>query len=385
MKITTRCGETAVAALNEALLAKAQENKVIKLDRLRADTTVVEANVAYPTDSGLLAKGVAKMAASIAKLKDLGLATRTATRDRTRSVRRRAHDIGAWLRRRNDDAKDEVKALNAQMAVIAEASAAEARRVVTNARRSLRIHAEAATGRAVALVAELERTLTAVEAIAAQTRLRLAGEVPDGSTRVVSLHDGDARPIAKGRLGKPVEFGYKAQVADNADGVVLDYVVVKGNPPDAPMLVPAVERIRARFGRAPKAVTADRGYGEASVDAGLEALGVRRVAIPRKGRPGIARQKTQRGRGFTKLVKWRTGSEARISCLKRDFGWRRTLLDGIGGAETWCGWGVLAHNSVKIATLIEANDTTHPAAGARPPSPAATAPPGEPPTQRTAA
>lgn len=53
-----------------------------------------------------------------------------------------------------------------------------------------------------------------------------------------------------------------------------------------------------------------------------------------------------------KLVKWRTGCEARISCLKRDFGWRRTLLDGIDGAQTWCAWGVLAHNSVKISTLI---------------------------------
>jgi len=386
MKITSRCGETAVAALNEALLAKAHENKVIKTDRLRADTTVVEANVAYPTDSGLLAKGVAKMAATVARIKGLGLATRTATRDRTRSVRHRAHEIGAWLRRRNDNAKDEVRTLNAQMAVIADAAAAEARRVVTNARRSLRTHTEAATGKALAAVAELERTAEAVERIAAQTRLRLSGEVPDGSTRVVSLHDGDARPIAKGRLGRPVEFGYKAQVADNTDGVVLDYLVVKGNPADAPMLVPAVERIKARFGRAPKAVTADRGYGEASVDAGLEALGVERVAIPRKGRPGAARQKTQRARGFTKLVKWRTGSEARISCLKRDFGWRRTLLDGIGGAETWCGWGVLAHNSVKIASLIDTTDPAHPAAaGARPPRPVATAPPNEPPTSRNAA
>ena len=386
MKITSRCGETAVAALNEALLAKAHEAKVIKTDRVRADTTVVEANVAYPTDSGLLAKGVAKMAAAVARLKAMGLATRTGTRDRTRSVRRRAHDIGAWLRRRNDDARDEVRALNAEMAVIAERSAAEAQRVVANARRSLRRHAGAATGKAVALVAELERTAALVERIAAQTRLRLSGQTPDGSTRVVSLHDADARPIAKGRLGRPVEFGYKAQVADNADGVVLDYLVVKGNPPDAPMLVPAIERIRARVGRAPRAVTADRGYGEAAIDAGLEALGVKRVVIPRKGRPGAARQQVQRGRGFTKLVKWRTGSEARISCLKRDFGWRRTLLDGIGGAETWCGWGVLAHNSMKVATLIESKASppaTATSAGSIPPL--TTAPPNEPPTARTAA
>jgi len=62
MKITSRCGEKAVAGLNEALLAKAAGAKVIRLDKLRADTTVVEANVSYPTDSGLLAKGVAKLA-----------------------------------------------------------------------------------------------------------------------------------------------------------------------------------------------------------------------------------------------------------------------------------------------------------------------------------
>ncbi len=54
------------------------------------------------------------------------------------------------------------------------------------------------------------------------------------------------------------------------------------------------------------------------------------------------------------MVKWRTGSEARISCLKRDAGWRRTLFDGIEGAQTWCGWGVLSQNAVKIAKLIEA-------------------------------
>lgn len=93
------------------------------------------------------------------------------------------------------------------------------------------------------------------------------------------------------------------------------------------------------FGKAPAAVTADRGYGEAKVDAELNTLGVKRVSIPRKGKPGEARKKVQRGRGFVKMVKWRTGSEARISCLKRDAGWRRTLCHGIDGAQTWCGWG----------------------------------------------
>ena len=214
-----------------------------------------------------------------------------------------------------------------------------------------------ASRRAGALVAELERTAELVERVVDQTRVRLGGGVPDGSTRVVSLHDADARPIAKGRLGKPVEFGYRAKVLDNVEGVVLDHTVVVGNPADAPMLVPAVARVTNRLGRAPTAVTADRGYGEAKVDAGLEALGVRRVAIPRRGKPGAARQKVQRTGAFVKLVKWRIGSEARISHLKRDYGWARTRVDGIAATQAFCGWGVLAHNATKVSALLVAAES----------------------------
>jgi transposase, IS5 family len=100
MKITPRCGDRVVDQLNEALLNKARAAQVVKLDKVRADTTVVPANVAYPTDSGLLTRGVAKLTKTVAALHALGLARRTGFRDRTRSVRRRAHQVAAWLRRR---------------------------------------------------------------------------------------------------------------------------------------------------------------------------------------------------------------------------------------------------------------------------------------------
>ena len=167
----------------------------------------------------------------------------------------------------------------------------------------------------------------------------------------MSLHDPDARPIRKGRLGKPVEFGYKAQVVDNEDGVVIDHNVEIGNPADAPMLVPAIERVTRRAARVPKAVTADRGYGETAVGEQLSALGVRTVVLPTKGKPSASRRAVESRAQFQRLVKWRTGSEGRISCLKRDFGWNRTQIDGIEGARTWCGYGVFNHNLVKIGVL----------------------------------
>jgi len=210
MKITTRCGQAAVDGLNEALLAKAVEARVLKTNRVRADTTVVEANVAYPSDSSLLAKGVAKMATTAKRLRAMGLATRTRLADKTRTVRSRARSINANLRRRNDDKIAEVKRINGDLAGIAERVARQADAVVRNARRKLRTLGDQASGRARAAVAALERTAALSRKIATQTRQRLAGETPPGATRVVSLHDADARPIAKGRLGKPVEFGYYA-------------------------------------------------------------------------------------------------------------------------------------------------------------------------------
>ncbi len=101
-------------------------------------------------------------------------------------------------------------------------------------------------------------------------------------------------------------------------------------------------------------MTADRGYGEAAVERDLATLGVARIAIPRKGRAGPARQAIQRERGFRRLVRWRTGCEGRISQLKHRFGWARTRLDGLQGAQLWCGLGVFAHNLVKAAGLLAA-------------------------------
>ena len=353
MKITTRCGEVAVDGLNEALLARAVEAKVLKTNRLRADTTVIEANVAYPSDSSLLAKGVAKMAKATKKLQAMGFATRSRVADKTRTVRARARSINANLRRRTDDKIAVVKRINTELADIAERVARQADAVVRNARRKVRALGDQVSGLARAAVNELERTATLTRRVAAQTRQRLAGETPPGATRVVSLHDAEARPIAKGRLGKPVEFGYKAQLVDNEDGVIVDHNIEAGNPPDAPMLEPAVRRIKRRTGRAPRAVTADRGYGDKAVEDDLRDAGVRYVVLPTKGRPTAARRQVENRRAFRKMVRWRTGCEGRISCAKRDFGLNRTRIDGLAGARTWCGHGIFAHNLIKISELID--------------------------------
>jgi IS5 family transposase len=230
VKLTRRVGPAVVEQLNQALLAKAANHKVLPTHKVRLDTTVVAANVRYPTDAGLLAKAVSTLANTIGRVQATGGATRTTTRDRRRAARRRAHQLARWLRARSEQAKRQVTERTAELAGLAEQAAADAARVARNARRQLAHAGSSAPGKLARLVSELETTIGRTQQVLGQTRTRLAGQTPDGASRLVSLHDPDARPIVKGRLGKPVEFGDKAQVADNADGVVLDYLVEVGQP-----------------------------------------------------------------------------------------------------------------------------------------------------------
>lgn len=355
MKLTTRCGDAAVAGLNEALVVKAAGQKLLRTDKVRADTTVVEADVGYPTDSGLLAKGIGAMARGVQTVKAAGGAVRTRVRDRRRSAGRRARSIASKLRLRGQQQQDQaqrtVRRITGELAGIAERAIDDAAVVIRNAKRALRSVCGRRKARLRQAINHLNTVVARTRRVVTQTRSRLAGVMPESATRVVSLHDADARPIRKGRLGKPVEFGYKAQIVDNADGVILDHSVELGNPVDAPQLAPAIERITRRTGVPPRAVTADRGYGLASVENDLHQLGVRRVAIPRMSNPGPTRREFEHRRAFRDKIKWRTGSEGRINHLKRSYGWNRTEFTGIDGARTWCGHGVFAHNLVKISAL----------------------------------
>src|SRR5690242_16471183 len=356
MKLTTRCGEGTVAGLNEALLARAAERKLLRTARVRADTTVISANVACPTGSGLLAKAVGKIARTVRRVQGAGDATRTRARDRRRAAARRVREIAGKLRSRAKLGREEtsraIARVTGELADLAQMAAAEAAAVLRNGRRALpRALSGRMRGRLRRALAELAVTVQRTAAIVAQTRSRLAGQLPDGATRLVSLHDPDARPIRKGRIDRPVEFGYKAQVTDNDDGVILDYSVECGAVHDGPQLAPAIERITRRAGQVPRAVTADRGYGQPAVERDLHTLGVRTVAIPRQAKTSPARKNIEHSRGFHRLVKWRTGSEGRISYLTRGYCWDRTRLDGRHGAAIWCGHGVLAHNLVKTGAL----------------------------------
>ena len=241
MKLTTRCGEDVVAGLNEALWAKAAGAKLLRTARVRADTTVIPANVAYPADSGLLARAIGKLVRTARRVQAAGGAPCTVMTDRRQAAARRVREIASKLRTRGKLSREEstqaIRRVTGELAGLAEMAAAEAAAVLRNGRRALpKTLSGRMRGQLRRALDELAVTIERTATIVAQTRTRLAGQVPHSATWLVSLHDPDARPIRKGRIDKPVEFGYKAQVADNDDGIVLDYSVEYGAA--APHLTP---------------------------------------------------------------------------------------------------------------------------------------------------
>jgi IS5 family transposase len=191
--------------------------------------------------------------------------------------------LARTLRRRTGVAMGEVDRLTGEVARIARQTLREVQVVARNARRAGA--RRSGGGRLGRLVGELAETIAATGRLLAQTDQRLAGNRVIGD-RLVSLADPDARPIRKGKPGRPTEFGYTLLLAEDERGFIADHRLQQGNPPDAPQLLPSVERVVVLTGRPPGTVVGDRGFGTAANDQALAALGVKRVGLQRTGTPG---------------------------------------------------------------------------------------------------
>lgn len=347
IKLVQRAGPEVFDHLNAALVGKLTEDKLLRVRKLRIDTTVVEADIDYPTDADLLEHGVRKLGGLVRRIKGAGAAIRTPFRNRSRSAGRRLRQISRTLRRRTGKALGEIDRLTGQIADIAAKTLAQVAPVIRNARRAL---SRRPSGRLARLINDLDQTVSDTGRLLAQTAQRLAGNrtIPD---RMVSLADPDARPIRKGKPQHPTQFGYTVLIAEEEHGFIPFHQVNKGNPGDAPQLVPAVEQVVHLTGRVPATVVGDRGFGTAAGDKALAELGVKRIGLQRGGTLSKTRRDHERTRPFRRMRNWRVGIEARISHLKRGFGLRRTRLRRLAGAQIWVGLGIFAYNLQRMTAI----------------------------------
>ncbi len=348
IKLRKRFGEGIIEELNRLLLKKVAEEKLLRSKKLRVDTTVVEADIAYPTDAGLLADGVRVLTRTVKKIKSMGSAARVEFHHRTRTIKKRLLEIGKILRRRTGKNREEVDKVTRKIIRVAGEVVSSARRVY----RSLQgqVGKISDQEKLLRLGQRLKEQLGLVERVIAQARQVVSGNrhIPE---RLVSIFDPGARPIRKGKLKAPTEFGRKVVVGETGDCIITAYRVLEGNPSDSDLLVPTVEEHVAIVGRQPEAVAADRGCSSSPNEGALAQLGVKRISLPQRGRKSKERRAYERQPWFRRLQRWRAGGEATISLLKRKFGLRRSLYRGTPGTKQWVGLAIFSYNLRRLAQL----------------------------------
>jgi IS5 family transposase len=343
-KLTRRLGAAVVNEITRVVIVQARREKRFRPRAVRIDSTVVEADVRYPTDSGLaldsarvLAREARKLLAKVGR--DAGY-----VRDRSRAIGRRVRAMSRTLGRRTGERKRQVLEFTAQAGELVERSIREARRLVVVARRRARGRGAKAKLRQ---INKLEIFIERAERVTVQIRRRMRGETI--TNRLVSIFDPDARPIRKGKLGKPNEFGFVAQICEvtantktGARGLIIPAAASElGNPSEDTLLPETVAELE-RLGISPREVALDGGFNLGPSRQALELFKAERTFIAGRQQPGSRR--TQR-----RLARYRTGSEGRISHLKRGYGMRRSRLKDHDGMQTWTGWSILTYNLDTLA------------------------------------
>jgi IS5 family transposase len=343
-KLTRRLGASMANEITRVVIEKAKREKRFRPRAARIDSTVVEADVRYPTDSGLALDSARVLAREARKL--LSKIGRDAghVRDRSRAIGRRVRAMTRTLGRRTGERKQQVLELTEQAGKMVERSIREAKRLVTVARRRARGRGAKAKLRQ---IERLQQFIERGEQVTEQIRKRMRGEPI--TNRLVSIFDPDARPIRKGKLGKPNEFGFVAQICEvtentkaGARGLIIPVTCNQLGNPNEDMLLPDTVSELERLGISPREVALDGGFNVGPSSQALDSLEPERTFIAGRQQPGSRR--TQR-----RLARYRTGSEGRISHLKRGYGLSRTRLKDHHGMQIWTGWSILTYNLDTLA------------------------------------
>ena len=351
-KTLVRLGQLLTAEVLERLLAltvrQATERKVTRGRKLRIDTTVIDAPIRYPTDSGLCEDVVRVCRRQLTRLANAGIALPFELRSVRRSMGRRCREIGQALRRRGPArSKALVKPYRGLLRITARLIR-QADKAVETTRQQLKRKRGAPRRAAARAMAKLEALLPNARRVVKQTRARVLQGRTQSEDKLVSIFEPDARILRRGKLRKPTEFGAMALIREVEGGIVTGADVVTEH--DTALLAGSVEQHIEQFSRPPRLTATDRGFyskqGEQRI---RDELGVRQAVIPKPGYRSAERIEHERKRWFRKGRAWRSGGEARIGRLKNTFGMARSCYRGSDGAQRTARWAAIANNLAAIA------------------------------------
>jgi transposase, IS5 family len=346
-------GPEVIEQIHRRMVQLALENRVIEGRRMRVDTTVVETNIHYPTDSGLLGDGTRVLTRLMKKVTAIAGTAGTKMRDRMRSVQRRVMEIGRAARIKGEQGKEKLNGIYTKLLAITARVVCQAKRFSAEIADGIKRSADT---RKQAVLAGLKDQIDTMVLRTSQVMQQAKARVFDGDThvggKILSVFEPSTEVIRKGKASKPTEFGKMVKVQEAEHQIIIDFEVYDKKPNDSDLLIPSIEAHEKRIGRTPDLVATDAGFYSAKNEAKAEEMGVQRISIPNHSTKSAARRQYQKQRWFKKGQKWRTGCEGRISLLKRRHGLNRSRYKEEDGMKRWVGFGIIADNLINIGRAM---------------------------------
>jgi transposase, IS5 family len=338
-------------AVNELMIQSAVALGLEDGAKLRVDTTVVETDIHHPTDNTLLwdvvrvvTRWVKRLAKALKRRRIKGF------RDRRRSARRRMYEIQRMTTRQREGQQTGTyrELIGIATEVVANARAALDK---TSKSRGNDLHTAIKID---AIRAEIAHHCQLGERVVDQARRRvLDGEQVPNAQKIYSIFESHTDLIKRGKVRTPLEFGHKVFLAESARGLITQYEVLNGNPPDEAHVETSLRRHKETFGNAPQLYGADRGFFSEKNETACERRGVAVISIPQRGgQKTVEREAYEKCPAFKEGQRFRAGIEGRISVLFRGRGMKRCRAEGRERFELLVGAAVLANNLMIIATLL---------------------------------
>lgn len=326
--------------VNRELMGYAAKQNLEKGRKVRIDSTVVESNIHAPYDSELLNDAIRVLARLL-----------SAARSGLPGIIFSFHDHGRRARRRNleimnaRNAEDRKKLYKDLIAIT--------ENTVEYAEKGLKALAAFSAGTLEQcalqknLIEQLDRYLPLARQVLCQTRRRvLGGESVPAQEKIVSLFEPHTDIIRKDR--RETFYGHKVCLTGGASNLILDCVIVEGNPADAELTGMMLARQEEIYGRFPLKAALDGGFSSHANLTDAKANGVKDVCFA-KGR-GLVEEDMCRSKWVYKALRnFRAGIESGISWLKRSLGMSRCLWKGFESFKSYVWVSIVSANVLTLA------------------------------------
>ena len=338
--------------IHQRVVGLAREQGAASGRKIRVDSTAIETNVHYPTDSTLLGDGIRVLSRSLKRMAAECQAGVLEVVNHGRAVKHRLLEISRAAKSLTQASRQRMQESYQKLLGLTRSAVRQAGLALRRCE-SGRLPVVGSALRMEVQAGQLRHFLPLVEKVITQTQERVFGGNRHVEGKVLSLFEPHTQVIRKGKAHKPNEFGRLVRIDEVENGIVSGYQILEGNAADTDSWLPALEQHEATFGHVPAMATADRGFFSAENERKAEDLGVEKVALPARGRLSKTRAKRQKQRWFKRALRWRAGEEATISHLKNPFSLRRATYKGERGFKRYVGWSVITKNLFSIGRWLE--------------------------------